>query len=232
MARIKANLGGDNTVALKGATNAPATGSLSFRDRLKLKPGQSVHGIERVQIIMDVSGSMENRMQDDRMRIVAAKKAIEFFLDHSQPHQCAIGLTVFGTTTCLGVETLTSPSYVYDDVRHQLTYLTAKGFTPMAEALHSVIRQEIISRAIVVSDGLPDSKDAAFREAEMYIERGFPIDTIYIGTEGDQGHKFMVQLAKMTGGIFAFASDLKAFEKAFGQLETSARIQLMDMRNV
>jgi Mg-chelatase subunit ChlD len=237
MARIKASFGNDSKEVASPGTNAPTVGGqpvtgLSFKERMALKPGRAQRhtGVDYVQILIDASGSMGAKMDDGTGRMPAAKAAVNYFLDNSKPHQCAVGCTAFGVDDHFGVKTLISPTFNYNDVKHEVAYLQPTGFTPLAEALHLTIRGEIITRVIVVSDGAPDSEDKCFDSAREYIEKRYPIDTIYIGDRKDRAYEFMKKLAEMTGGIFAFVSDLSAFKAAMGQLETSARLLIADQR--
>lgn len=59
-------------------------------------------------------------------------------------------------------------------------------------------------RFIVISDGEPDSKEAALAEARQFKGR---IDVVFVGPEGDDfgGRKFLEQLANAHGGQFVTA---------------------------
>ncbi len=57
---------------------------------------------------------------------------------------------------------------------------------------------------MVISDGLPDSADAALSVAATYTNR---IDTIFVGPEDDWGggRAFLARLAKKSGGQYVTA---------------------------
>jgi hypothetical protein len=71
----------------------------------------------------------------------------------------------------------------------------AGGGTPLAQALE-MAKIEGFTRVVVVTDGQPDSKEAAFRAAQ-----GLQIDAIYIGDPPVPA--FLQQLCNQTGGSFA-----------------------------
>lgn len=50
---------------------------------------------------------------------------------------------------------------------------------------------------VLISDGLPDSPEAAIQEA---LVLHIPVNIIYIGEKGDEGEAFMKKLASLTGG--------------------------------
>jgi hypothetical protein len=68
--------------------------------------------------------------------------------------------------------------------------------TPMDEAIEFGRMQEA-NHLILVTDGLPDSKSAAFSAAGRF---GHPIDVFFIGNEADQGAEFCIELARRTKG--------------------------------
>lgn len=230
MARIGVNFGTPTNAVATSTTGTPARAGLSFRDRVNMKPTAPT-GVEQIQLLLDVSGSMDSPMEDMVKKMDAAKGAVRHFLKHSSPHKCGVGLIGFGFSSHQPVQVLSPLTYTFGLIDVALDHIDAEGGTPMHDALKEAIETGTITRAIVVSDGMPDDANRCFDIARnIYKERGYPVDTIYIGREYDRGYDFMKKLAEMTGGIFAFAGNLKAFETAFAQLETSARLQLSDMR--
>lgn len=71
-----------------------------------------------------------------------------------------------------------------------------QGMTPLAKAIDFAKMQEA-NHLIVVTDGCPDSRDAAFTAAERFAN---PIDVFYIGDGNDAGAAFCRELAKRTKG--------------------------------
>jgi hypothetical protein len=71
-----------------------------------------------------------------------------------------------------------------------------RGMTPLAQAIQFGHMQEA-THLVVVTDGVPDSQQAAFDAARAF---GGPIDVFYIGDGNDHGATFCEQLAKLTGG--------------------------------
>jgi Mg-chelatase subunit ChlD len=76
--------------------------------------------------------------------------------------------------------------------------ISAHGSTDLARAigfLRGLIKRP--ERIVLISDGDPDDPNAAIREA---IGFSVPIDIIFIGQKGSSGERFMINLAKFTGG--------------------------------
>lgn len=72
------------------------------------------------------------------------------------------------------------------------------GMTNMAGVLAYVHRADNCGiKLILISDGDPDSEEAALNEARRFTGK---IDTIYIGPEGGKGADFLRRLAALTGG--------------------------------
>lgn len=72
------------------------------------------------------------------------------------------------------------------------------GQTDLAKALKFAKIADVQGiRFIVISDGEPDSEDAALKVAKTYTNR---IDTIFVGPEHGSGQKFLSALAKASGG--------------------------------
>jgi Mg-chelatase subunit ChlD len=75
---------------------------------------------------------------------------------------------------------------------------SAHGSTDLARAigyLRGLAKRP--ERIVLISDGDPDDPNAAMREATGF---SVPIDIIFIGQKGSSGERFMINLAKFTGG--------------------------------
>jgi hypothetical protein len=71
-----------------------------------------------------------------------------------------------------------------------------RGMTPLDSAIDFARIQEA-NHIVLVTDGIPDSAQAAFDAAELF---GGPIDVFYIGNGSDAGATFCAELARRTGG--------------------------------
>ena len=103
--------------------------------------------------------------------------------------------------------------------------LEADGNTPMGEALESAISELSLTRAVLVSDGLPDDSDHALRACDPYIELKTPIDCVHIGQGA--GAELLQKIASKTGGIFMKFKDIHTFTQSFAYLTPSKRALLV-----
>ena len=72
------------------------------------------------------------------------------------------------------------------------------GGTDLAAALKFVhVADDLGIRLFVISDGEPDDRGEAMKEARRFKSR---IDVIYVGPEGGAGAAFLAQLVAATGG--------------------------------
>jgi Mg-chelatase subunit ChlD len=138
---------------------------------------------KRSLLIVDCSGSMREPIRSGERKIDALRTVVKN-LRETHP----VPVAAFGTREGIVlVDTVPEPS----------------GMTP----LHSAIdfgRREGATHLVVVTDGLPDSEEAAFAAATTF---GHPIDVFYIGDGHDRGSRFAAELAKLTGGT-AHLTDL------------------------
>jgi len=167
--------------------NAIAVGSIAdVAQRSGMSIAESFMAAEAV-VIIDVSGSMsttDSRGGKSRYGValeelrklqasLPGKIAVISFSDHAQFEPA--GLPTFqGTNT---------------DLAHALDFARVADIPDM--------------RFFVVSDGEPDSEEAALASAKQYKAR---IDTIFVGPEREQhGRDFLRQLAQASGGQTATA---------------------------
>lgn len=72
------------------------------------------------------------------------------------------------------------------------------GMTDLAKALKFAKVADVTGiRFIVISDGEPDSEEAALAVAKTFKNK---IDTIFVGPENGEGREFLNKLAKASGG--------------------------------
>jgi hypothetical protein len=69
-------------------------------------------------------------------------------------------------------------------------------------------------RAVVISDGAPSDRNAAFEAARRF---GGRIDVIFVGDAGDPGSILLDELAKLTGGQ-KFEGDLSEVKELTGAI--------------
>ena len=150
-------------------------------------------------IIVDTSGSMDTPdSKDNRTRYAVACEELSILQANmpgkiaviafsSEPEFCPNGKpTYFGRNTDLA---------------------KALKFTKVADTIPDM-------RFILISDGEPDSEDAAYNVACKYQNR---IDVIYVGSEtSPRGRSFLAKLSRASGGTIITA------EKANHLLESAA----------
>lgn len=79
------------------------------------------------------------------------------------------------------------------------------AFTDMAAALEFALPADKAGiKTILISDGEPDSQSAALAAARKFT---LPLDTVFIGPEGDPGAEFLRQLARLTRGNFGQSAE-------------------------
>jgi hypothetical protein len=130
-------------------------------------------------LLIDVSGSMSNLMNNGKTRIMGLREAVTTIIaENGQPTMIAFG----------GQET-DEPRFV-DHVPGE------GGGTPLHRAI-PLAKSYGATRLVVISDGEPD-----LREESMIAARAFggSIDVYYVGNPGDSGSFFLDQLAQATGG--------------------------------
>jgi hypothetical protein len=135
-----------------------------------------------VVVVLDVSGSMTERDAGENgwemRQDVAERQLAEIQATH--PGQVAL--------VCFSHEVEFLPGGI-PRWQHMST--------DMAAALRFARMADGVCRVVVVSDGEPDSQEAALNEAREYKH---PIDVIFIGPKGGHGERFLLDLARETGG--------------------------------
>lgn len=216
--------GGANLPTTQVQKPRPTVGSLHDR----VSEGKRPVG-DRLFVLIDISGSMAWKISDaadTNSRLDAAKKAFELFLKKSNASREQIGLVSFGSSAQIACE----PTNIFIQLEVAASKLEISGSTAMAEGLFIPLTFPAVNRIILISDGVPDDPLAVDNAVLQAIEKKIPIDTIFIGSAGDNGALLMKQIAERTGGLYFTVDSLASFEKTFAMLETSARLQLMDQR--
>lgn len=131
----------------------------------------------RSLLLVDCSGSMgQHIMATGQRKIDALRKVVADLRETHPVPTAAFGL---GRGVQL-VDTIPEPANS-TPLHRAIDFGTAQGATHL----------------VVVTDGYPDSADAAFEAARAF---GGPIDVFYIGDAGESGAQFCQSLAKLTGG--------------------------------
>jgi len=125
-------------------------------------------------LLLDVSGSMAEDCGDGRSKIFALNEIVGDFLSARK---------FYFATHC---------------IESQIAGSCAGGTTDMAGAF-IYVKQHGIRQAVLITDGIPDSEDAAFRSAV-----GLQIDIIYVGPPPEP--PFLIRLARATGGHYGAGS--------------------------
>src|SRR3990167_3275228 len=177
----------------------------------------------RIALILDCSGSMCGEP------IKLLHQAIETYANACDFSNTSVALRPFptgGSPLCTDQENKNRPlSCNRLLIITSGSLLEAAGSTPMGEALESAISELSLTRAVLVSDGLPDDSDHALRACDPYIELKTPIDCVHIGQGA--GAELLQKIASKTGGIFMKFKDIHTFTQSFAYLTPSKRALLV-----
>jgi hypothetical protein len=139
----------------------------------------------RSLLLVDCSGSMGSATTTGERKIDALRKVVEM-LRKTHP----VPVAAFGVGRHIHlVDSIPNPG----------------GSTPLHHAIDFGTR-EGANHLVVVTDGQPDSREAAFDAAQAFAG---PIDVFYIDDGDKFGREFAVELARRTGGT-AHLTDLLA----------------------
>jgi len=175
----------------------------------ELKPGQMEH---RIGIVFDDSGSMRTDMIED------AHVGCEEFLRYCEPNKTAVCIYPMNADELSLSTNLPALALLINGIY-------ATGGTPLIQKLSKMLRANKLTRAIVFSDGCPQSYSDADYTAicSMHI----PVDTVFIGS--GYGSEFMQKLASDCNGIFLqFERGKSNFRTAFKYLSPGLRYMLAD----
>lgn len=160
---------------IKSLKNSLQAGSLS--DLVRVRQDSNIF------LLLDCSGSMDSYTSNGKTRITGLRETVRSIQSEKEMRMVQFG---FGTE-CTFITEIPNPS----------------GGTPLHLAIRFA-KQNGAGRAIVISDGCPDSENEAMDSAREF---GGRIDVVFIGNPGERGEMFLKRLAEATGGE-AFTGDL------------------------
>lgn len=164
---------------------APAT--RGWMQKLEQASGKTFERMRTVYLLLDCSGSMESDG-----KLIAAKTGAAGFGKDALAQGYLVGLIAFASTPGCMLEAHSDHSAL----QRALAGLTAAGSTDLAAAIDMVIPKLArfgTDRAIcIVTDGMPDCRNAALQAAQRAKDRG--IEILTLGTD-DADQAFLAQLA-------------------------------------
>jgi Mg-chelatase subunit ChlD len=143
-------------------------------------------------LLVDCSSSMSAYIRTGGTRIAALRKVVDDLREQSP-----VPVAEFSGRGVRVVDSVPAP----------------QGGTPLADAIEFGTR-EGANHLVVVTDGCPNSEEAAFDAARRFAN---VIDVFYIGDGNDRGARFAEELAKLTGGV-AHLNDLSDTKKLSAQV--------------
>ena len=174
-----------------------------------------------VELILDASGSMWNRLDDGRFRITAAKEALDGFIDGLPEENMEVGLRIYGASVKAGEpgacedSRLVVPLQGVDKsaLRSAVKDAQALGSTPIALSLKKAAADfpaDATDKLIVL---VTDGEEACGGDVRAAIEGLKGIDLRIIGFDLDPDDaRVFKQL-----GAFENAADAKALAGALGR---------------
>lgn len=178
-------------------------------------------GKERVLLVIDNSGSMGSYFIDNKndTRLEAAVRSIETIVRNSSRAASELGLICFSNAA----KVLSPISSSFTGVIVQAKNIRTDGGTHYLAALTEALKHSP-NRLIFLSDGQPtDShEEEILHYCETFANLGIKIDAVGIGEAGD----LLRKMAKMTGGVYAYADTVSDLINTFQQLESRARLRL------
>lgn len=177
-------------------------------------------GVEYVELVIDVSGSMETDF-GGKSRLEAVVDAVYTIIDSSSRLMTNMGLIQLES----GTERLVDVTDRFSSLKAAAMRMKVQGGTNYAPALKLALSSKP-NRVILLSDGEATDKSYALDVVKQFKERNIRIDTVAVG---ETGVEFLCLISEMTGGIYTFCSDIQALQETFLKLETRQR-QLEDKR--
>ena len=162
----------------------------SLRDLARVKD------TENVSLLLDCSGSMDERMRNGQRRIDGLREVVS-----TVQSKRTTQMIMFGPHQAKAVhilEQMSSPVVFFADEIPE-----PGGMTPLAEAI-DFARTAGAGRLLLISDGGPNNEHLAMEAARNF---GGRIDVCFVGDAGDPGSIFLEELARLTGGS-QFEGDL------------------------
>lgn len=213
----------NSTLEQPSAAQQPSTAALSrpkgLHDRIA-KPKTSAEGgaapetlPNRIALLLDVSGSMGSAEGAKGVtKIEALRDAVTGFITACNMADTSLALEPFG-------DDYPSPNRLALTTFRPLLLTTAaslrdNGSTPLARAMRYALESYSMTRCVLVSDGEPDSADAAYSVAEGYKLSETPVDCVHIG-DSTSGEACLRRIAEMTGGVYIKFENITSFSGAF-----------------
>ena len=144
-------------------------------------------------LVMDCSSSMGAKMSNGKTRIAGLGEVVADIVRECNPQMVAFAGNYWEGGDCFMVGEAPAD---------------CGGSTPLAAAINFA-KENGATRLVVISDGVPDSREAAINAAMLF---GGRIDVVFVGDAGDAGSAFLNKLAKLTGGT-RFNGDLGETKK-------------------
>jgi len=200
-------------VAFTKKGSLPQKGKKSLNSiREKLKQGGFISPTDGFSsgicyLLLDHSGSM-----NEKQKLQQAKTGAKDFASRAVKKGYSVGLIKFSTQAML----VCKPTKNISDISSLVDGIKTEASTNMAQAIQIArkkLTKDNCQRAIVlVTDGIPDSKDETFSEIAQVKEMG--IDVITIGTKpADEDFLRLIatrkELAKYSSDVRAFAGNIK-----------------------
>lgn len=176
----------------------------------------------RIALLLDASGSMSDHVTDNKQKYQLLHDAVEAFTMSTDFTNSAIAIETFPPMVSLPL--CAEPVIITVEAKG----VHPTGCTPMAQTMETALHNVPMTRAIIVSDGQPDSVDGAYHQAQVYKEASIPIDTVHIG-RGEQGEDCLRRIAEITGGLYIKFTDVNSFAKNFKWLSPMLRSQLLGL---
>lgn len=162
---------------------------LNKEGRLCLKSAAGTEDIrgplKDILLLVDTSGSMSGD------KITQAKQGAVDFARSANLRGCATALAVFGNRAAMVCDPTIDTTAFEKKIRKLDTGIVG-GTTNLAAGLNLAGKFSRLNAVVVVTDGQPDSREAALRAAKSLKQR--QIDILCIGTD-DADRTFLAQLA-------------------------------------
>lgn len=199
--------------------NGGITVSKGLRARIEAKQadisGDAMTRVNRIALMLDASGSMRGE------RNKALIDACVSFVQNCNFNDTALAMETFGAEPEISIPLTTqSPLLMMTAMS-----IPAHGGTPMSATMERTLRTHSMTRGIIVSDGEPDSRSAAYDAAREYAKAEIPVDCVHIGNS-TSGEECLKTIAEITGGMFIKFTDITSFSKNFKFLTPAFYAQL------
>jgi hypothetical protein len=193
--------------------------------------GANAWAESNVLFIFDASGSMKKPVDSGESRMDAAKRAMADTLA-AMPPQVRLGLLLYGhrrARDCADLE-LVSPIGADDAkaIGARIAALTARGETPIAEALKQGMRSYAAlkgqdNRMILVTDGIEECGGDVCAAAESVRDAGFDLKVDIIGFTLTDKQRALIQcVPDLTGGNYYDAQNLDGLKTALAAVAQKA----------